>query len=222
MWSSLFKARGPSTREEKLAAAMGQIDVQIVAQEQVAVMQSDMADAYRTRARTSLQGGNRRGAIQYMRRAASCEAQVSHIEAVINSSTAQRQALELSAVHTASARAVESTRDALAAKPLDADLLNAAMDDVQDLIGGVQLTQDAFSTFASDETHETDDDLLAALELELNPPVAGNAAPPAVAAPPAATALALPSVPTSHPTTAANPRPPPAADVGLLLQFTSA
>lgn len=182
-----------------MAVAMAQLDSQISAQEETASMQADMAEAHRSRARSILQaGGDSKALARQLRRAAGCDAQVQHIEAVILSSAQQRQALELSAVHTASAQAAEITRSALAHQPVNSETIGETLDNVQELVNGVQATQDTISVFAdSSGGHEDDDELIQAFtsrEMTERPAARPQSSPAA-----GGQRLNLPSVPTTEP-----------------------
>jgi len=214
LWPAARKEKTPS-RADKMATAMAQLDSQIAAHEETASMQAEMADAHRSRARTILQaGGCSKALARQLRRAAGCDAQVSHIEAVILSSAQQRQALELSAVHTASAQAAEITRSALAHQPVGLESISETLDNVQELVHGVQATQDTIAVFTEQSGGQEDDDELiqafTSRELTGRPP----AVTPAPGWPHAAQPLGLPNVPVHEPT--------PDFDFGALVKFTAA
>lgn len=194
MFSNLFKPRAPvPSRADKMSSAMSQLDTQIANHEESAALQSQMAGAHRERARAILHnGGDRKVAARQLRRAAGCDAQVQHIEAVIASTAGQRQALELSAVHTASATAAEITRSALSEQPVHPEDLGDALDSVSELVSAVQATQDTIAGFADGQVYEEDDELIEAL-------LTADLGKVPARAPPAAPAILLPSVPTDAP-----------------------
>jgi len=168
MFSGLFRGRSQpaATRTTKIQDAIAHLDTQIASYEETAAMQTNMAAAYRARA-AAVVGTDRNSAARFMRRAAACNAQVAAIETVISSTAGQRQALEMTAVHSATANSAEITRSALSSAPVNVARLTESLDDVQDHIETIQSTQDVFASMADGAVAETDDELLAQLETQM-------------------------------------------------------
>ena len=211
MFALLFKTKpnASQTKADKMAMAMSHLDTQIAAYEETSTMQNEMAQAYKTRAAAALETNDKKAAVRLLRRAVACENQVNHIETVISSTAGQRHALELSAVHSASANAAEMTRSALSQQTFTADSMSDALNDISEIVDNVQSTQDAISAFSEGASIETDEELLAQFQTDVKVPTLKKSTPD----PPLPVVLPVPPV---HDPVLEKPK------LSKLLQFTPA
>lgn len=209
MW---WSSKPAASRADKIGAAIDKLDAIICHHEEILNLQTAMADAYHQKAVRLLPTSEQQAA-RAMCRSIGCTRQATHVNEVLTSTIKQRQALELSAVHSTSMDAVAVTTAALKLAPGPDQAINT-IDVMDDLLAQVEETQSAYGSMIV-----SDDDALEALKESIATPAEPTGLPAGQPAP-AVGIPALPAVPGTDPLdTGAPPEAVAYAPLGPLAVF---
>ena len=211
MW---WSSKPAASRADKIGAAIDKLDAIICHHEEILNLQTAMADAYHQKAVRLLPTSEQQAA-RAMCRSIGCTRQATHVNEVLTSTIKQRQALELSAVHSTSMDAVAVTTAALKLAPGPDQAINT-IDVMDDLLAQVEETQSAYGSMIV-----SDDDALEALKDSIATPAGPTEIGLHAGATPAVVGIpALPTVPGTDPLdTGAPPEAVVYAPLGPLAVF---